>query len=60
MKLPKFETKLTAVTVSCHGKKVQVFLDLPVINGKAVLPAQTFDKLAEEVGAEKGSTVTIG
>jgi hypothetical protein len=53
-------TKITAVTMSCNGRKVQTFILLPIINGKAVLPQETADKIMDDLGAERGDTVSRG
>ncbi|MCI4435805.1 MAG: hypothetical protein JHC33_03220, partial [Ignisphaera sp.] len=45
-------TKLTAVTMSCNGRKVQTFIMLPIINEKAVLPMETADQIMDDLGAE--------
>ncbi len=52
----KMETKLTVVTMSCNGKQVNLFLALPIINNKSVLPAATF---SDELGAEVGDAVSF-
>ncbi len=57
---PKIETKLTAVSLVCNGRKVQMFLNLPVINNKAVVPEKKSDELADQIGAERGDTISIG
>jgi len=57
---PNIETKLTAVSMVCNGKKVQMFLNLPIINNKAVLPREKFNELADQIGAERGNTISMG
>lgn len=57
---PKIETKLTAVSLVCNGKKVSTFLMLPVIGGKTILPQETANKILDDIGAERGDTVGMG
>jgi hypothetical protein len=54
------QTKLTAVTMSCNGRKVNTFIMLPIINGKAILPQETADKIMDDIGAERGDTIGMG
>ena len=58
--LMRVETKLTAVTMSVHGRKIQTFLMLPIINNKAILPAEIQKKMENDLGAERGDTITLG
>lgn len=52
--------KLTAVTMSARGKKIQVFLNLPVIDGKTVLTHRVADEMAKTLGCQRGGTYSIG
>ena len=60
--LPKVNTKLTAVSICANGKKVQLFLNLPVLNGKTVLPGNTLGNILDDSfpELERGDTFSIG
>ena len=53
-------TKLTAVTMSCNGRKVQTFVMLPMIGEKAILPNDTKNMIEDDLGAERGDTISMG
>lgn len=57
---PKQETKLTAVSIFSNGLKIQTFLHLPVINGKVVLPRDTFNRICDDLEVKIGGTVSVG
>ena len=57
---PKMETRLTAVTLTSNGKKIQAFINLPVIDGNTFLPMPRFNKMCDSIGAEVGDTVSFG
>lgn len=54
------EMKLTAITLSARGKKVQAFLPLLYINGRAILPTEQFNNLCDDMGVKRGDTVDVG
>lgn len=58
--IPKTETKLTAVTMSCNGRKVQTFIHLPIIGDKAVLPNNILIEIENDLDAGRGDTVSTG
>jgi hypothetical protein len=57
---PKVETRLTSVSMSMNGRKINTFLMLPVYNGKSVLPVDIKNQIEEDLGAERGDTISIG
>lgn len=52
--------KLTAVTLTVNRRKVQLFIPLPVINGKTILPMPVYNKILDDLRARHGDTVSIG
>jgi hypothetical protein len=58
-KYQPFETKLTAVSMSFRGRKISVFLDLPIVDGKPILPEETKAKMEESLGATRGDTISL-
>ena len=54
------ETKLTAVSMSFNGRKISTFLNLPVIKDKVILPAATKEQIENDLGVERGDTISIG
>jgi hypothetical protein len=59
-KHPKYQTKLTTVSMSCRGIKIQTFVELPIINGKAVLPEPIKAEMETALGVTRGTTYKIG
>lgn len=59
-KTPKILTKLTAVSMSCNGRKINTFIHLPIIGGKAVLPNDIVTEMEKDLGAGRGDTVSLG
>lgn len=55
-----YETKLTAVSMSCRGIKINAFIELPIINGKAVLPEPIKAEMETALGVTRGTTYKIG
>lgn len=56
---PKIETRLTAISLSCNGRKISTFLMLPVINGKTILSYDIKDLIEEDLGARRGDTIGL-
>lgn len=53
--------KLTAVTMTgANGRKVQLFLKLPVIGDKTVLPREKFNEISNMLNVRRGDTVSFG
>lgn len=53
--------KLTTVTISFRGVKLQKFVMAEVGNGgRAYVSAKFIDNCAKELGARRGDTFTIG
>ena len=59
-KSQKYETKLTAVSMSFRGHKISAFLELPVINGRPVLPLDVQETMENAIGARRGDTISLG
>ena len=54
--------KLTAVTLTFHGRKVQAILDLPLDDkGQPILPMDLCNTMLKSIGcSERGSTFGVG
>lgn len=57
--MPNF--KLTLVSVMVNDRSVSRFVNLPVINNKAVMSVHMLDSICNELGSnQRGGTVSIG
>lgn len=52
--------KLTAVTVTYKGNLIQCFVQLPIINGKAVLTRMIHEQIIRDLKCRPGSAYSIG
>jgi hypothetical protein len=52
--------KLTAITITYNGKKIQEFLMLRYEDGKAILDNERLQKLLKKLSVPTGATITIG
>ena len=59
-KAQPYECKLTAVSMSFRGAKINAFLMLPVINGRPTLPLDVQEAMEKAIGATRGDTIAIG
>lgn len=52
--------KLTAISISVGTRKIQVFLPLEYVNGRAILPKSELNRLLDSLNVRLGDTYTIG
>lgn len=55
-----YQTKLTAVTASHNGRKVQMFVQCYMINGKAFLTGDMVTAIETKLNVRHGDAYTIG
>lgn len=53
-------TKFTTVSVWFRGYRTVEFHHLPVVNGKAILPASILNAMLDRIGVRRGDTYSLG
>lgn len=54
-------TKLTLVSVSSNGRQISCFVNLAVVNGRAVASQQLINNMLSEIGCtNRGQTYSVG
>ena len=54
------KTKLTLVSVLSNGRRVSRFVTARVIDGKSIVSGTVLAELANDMGLQRGDTMSIG
>ena len=53
-------TKLTAISIYSGGRTYNVFVELNVVDGKTVLPSNTYATILKHLGIRPGQMFSMG